>query len=343
MNVATAFPVTDPSQVAEPRRVVQWLASHLDFDEERAGRAVLVVTELGTNLAKHARGGELIVREMTSADGVGTGIEITSLDKGPGLPDLALSRRDGYSTTGTLGHGLGALDRLADSVDLFTQSTGTAIVTRVYRDRQRAGAASPRFDVGAVNVAKPGEQVSGDAWAWRKRQGRLSLFLADGLGHGLAANEASTTAVRTFAAVHESSPARIVADVDGALRSTRGAAIAVAAVDIEAGVLHFAGLGNISGAVLLPGGGRHHFVSHNGTAGHIMARVQEFHYPVPEGSMVVMFSDGLATSWDLSSYPGLTAKSASIIAGVLYRDFSRRRDDVTVVVVRQHPAIAEKV
>jgi anti-sigma regulatory factor (Ser/Thr protein kinase) len=342
MNLATAFPVTDPSQVAEPRRAVQWLASHLDFDDERAGRAVLIVTELGTNLAKHARGGELLVQAMTSADGSTTGIEILSLDTGPGLPDLARSRRDGYSTTGTLGHGLGALDRLADSVDLFTQSTGTAIAARICRDRPRAGSASPRFDVGAVNVAKPGEQVSGDAWAWRKRQGRLSLFIADGLGHGLAANDAATAAVRTFAAVHESPPVRIIADVDGALRSTRGAAVAVAAVDIEAGVLHFAGLGNIAGAVLLPGGGRRQFVSHNGTAGHIMGRVQEFHYPVPDGSMVVMFSDGLGTSWDLSSYPGLVAKSASIIAGVLYRDFSRRRDDVTVVVVRQRPALAEK-
>ncbi len=84
-------------------------------------------------------------------------------------------------------------------------------------------------------------------------------------------------------------------------------------------------------------------VSHNGTAGHSAARIQEFHYPVPAGAIVVMFSDGLATQWDLQAYPGLRQRSASVIAGVLYRDFSRRRDDVTVVVARERPPVAEKV
>jgi hypothetical protein len=75
-------------------------------------------------------------------------------------------------------------------------------------------------------------------------------------------------------------------------------------------------------------------ISQNGTAGHVATRVQEFSYPIAGQSLLVMFSDGLASQWDLDRYPGLRTRDPSVIAGVLYRDFSRRRDDVTVVVAK---------
>ena len=83
-------------------------------------------------------------------------------------------------------------------------------------------------------------------------------------------------------------------------------------------------------------------VSHNGTAGHIAARIQEFNYPVPAQSIVVLATDGLGTHWDLGTYPGLSQRSPTLIAGVLYRDHSRRRDDVTVVVAGERMPVAEK-
>lgn len=175
------------------------------------------------------------------------------------------------------------------------------------------------------------------------REGRLTLFVADGLGHGLPAHEAATAATRIFADRHEQAPARLMEDVHAGLRSTRGAAVAALALDTERGVAHFAGLGNISGIVLLPGGSRHNLVSHNGTAGHTAGRIQEFAYPVPPGAIVILFSDGLASGWDLSRYPGLLPRSPSLLAATLYRDFSRRRDDVTVVVARERPPVAEKL
>jgi anti-sigma regulatory factor (Ser/Thr protein kinase) len=332
--------VTEITQVAEGRRLALWLAHRLGFSEERGGQAALVATELGTNLVKHARGGELLIRPLTAPDGDACGIEILALDKGPGIPDAA--RRDGYSTTGTLGHGLGAVERQADDVDVYTQPAGTALAARIWRERPPPNAPRPRFEIGAVHVSKTGEDVCGDDWSWRQRDGRLALLLADGLGHGLHAHDASAAAIRLFADRHELPPGRLIGDVHAALRPTRGAAVAMLAVDVERRTGTFAGLGNITGLVLLPSGGRHHMVSHNGTAGHNAGRIQEFTYPIPPGAIVVMFSDGLSTHWDLSSYPGLTQRSPSLLAGVLYRDFSRRRDDVTVVVARERSPIAEK-
>jgi anti-sigma regulatory factor (Ser/Thr protein kinase) len=342
MNPSAAFAVTEASGVAAARRAVQWLAQRLAFSELRAGRAALVASELATNLSKHARGGELIMCPLSGPDGEADGIEILAVDQGPGIPDVALSRQDGYSTTGTLGHGLGAVERQADWVELYTHTSGTVIAARMWREEPRKNVPQPLYEIAAVQVPKPGEAVCGDGWSWRMRDGRLTIFVVDGLGHGFRAHEAAIAALDVFAKEHEEPPRRLLEDVHAALRPTRGAAVAAVALDLERGIARYCGLGNITGTIVRADG-RQSMVSHNGTAGHAAGRFQEFTYPVPRGAMLVMCSDGLGSHWDLGAYPGLRSKSAAIIAGILYRDFSRRRDDVTVVVARQRPDVAEKL
>ena len=344
LNTAASFAVTDSTQVAEPRRAVQTLASQLGFSDERTGRAALIVSELATNLAKHAKQGEILMRPLQSPQGHRHGIELISLDKGPGIPDEARSRRDGFSTSGTLGHGLGAIARQADSVDLYSLPSGTILAARIWREPGLAEALDgSRLEIGVVQVSKAGESVCGDVCGWRMRPGRLSLFVADGLGHGVPAFEAADAGLAVFAKSHESNPARLIEDVHGALRATRGAAVATAGIDLERGTVAYAGLGNISGVILLAAGGRHSMVSHNGTAGHAAGRIQEFNYPLPSGAILVMYSDGLQSHWDLTSYPGIRTRSASVIAATIYRDFSRRRDDATVLVAKARPALTEKL
>lgn len=332
MNLTAPFAVRETSQVSEPRRIAIRLAESLGFSEARAGKVALVVSELATNLAKHAQGGEVLLRPFDEGSGKATGVEILALDTGPGIPDVAVSRRDGHSTTGSLGHGLGAIERQSDFTDLYTHPKGTAIVSRVWRDAPPVNPKAPRVQVGAVHASKPGEDISGDAWAWRMREQRLVIMVADGLGHGLHAHDAATAAMETFDRIHEQSPARIIEDTHAALRPTRGAAVAVLAADLDYRTIRYCGLGNISTTIFHAA--RQSLVSMNGTAGHTASRLQEFQYPLPAGALIVMHSDGLTSHWDLGPYPGLRARDASIIAGVLYRDFSRRRDDVTVVVAK---------
>ena len=339
MNVTAAFPVTEQSEIAQPRRTVLWLADQLGFTEERAGRAALIVSELATNLVKHARGGEVLLQRLTLDDSERDGIGIVALDKGPGLQDVARAARDGFSTSGTLGHGLGAAQRQADEFDLYTDTTGTAITATIRRSDRRVPHAG-RLDVGGVQVSKPGETVCGDAWAWRVREERLAIVIADGLGHGYPAQEAARTAVETFHKRHEQAPASVIEDIHLALRATRGAAVGMLAVNLERGTATYAGLGNIAGAVILPGAERRNLISHNGTAGHTAARIQEFNYVIPPASLIVLTTDGVTTHWSLDGYPGLHRHSATTVAAVLYRDFSRRRDDVTVVVAKERPQVA---
>jgi len=183
-------------------------------------------------------------------------------------------------------------------------------------------------------VPMRGEDVCGDNWGIRCDGPKLILLLADGLGHGYGAAEASQEAVAVLKRATELDPVVILESAHRCLRSTRGAAIGIASIDAVERHVTFAGVGNISASILDGGGSMQHLVSHNGTAGQAVRKVQGFTYPWPAAGLLIMHSDGLSASWRMDAYPGLSAKHSSIIAGVLYRDASRGRDDASIVVVR---------
>jgi len=319
--------VTEPTHVAEARRRGAELASQLGFDETTRGRVALVITEAGTNLLKHADGGELVVGPAPGAPL--RGVQILALDRGGGIPDVAASLRDGYSTAGTAGTGLGALARVSTTLDLYTSADrGTVLAATVYPN----GAAAP-LEAG-VSVPLAGETRCGDGWAtWRAGE-LTSIFVSDGLGHGPDASHATDRAVAAFRQHAERPAADVIRYVYDALKSTRGAAVAVAELDRREGCARYCALGNITGEIVYPDGARQHLVSHNGIAGHAMRRLQEFTCPWPAGSLIVLHSDGVAAQWSLDRYAGLLLHRPDVIAGVLYRDFRRQRDDATVVVAR---------
>jgi hypothetical protein len=107
----------------------------------------------------------------------------------------------------------------------------------------------------------------------------------------------------------------------------------VAEIRPLSGLLTFAGIGNIAASVLSQSLGRN-LVSHNGTLGHAIGRIQEFKIDWPRDGVLVMHSDGVQTRWDLSKYPGLLSRQAAVIAGVMLRDFRRERDDASVLIVK---------
>jgi anti-sigma regulatory factor (Ser/Thr protein kinase) len=324
------FPVTDPSQVSGVRRAATALAEKLGFNESRAGQVALIVSELASNVVKHARDGELLLSQRR--DGARRAIEVLALDRGPGMTDFEQAVRDGYSTAGSSGHGLGAISRQADQFELFSQPRGTVALARIWNGNGGPPDGDP-FEAAGISVPKPGEQECGDDWAAEISRRHAAMFVVDGLGHGAPAAEAAAHATAVFAKSPLRPPAEILQRVHEALRPTRGGAVAIASVDLDRSVATFAGLGNIGGAIV-SGDARRGLVSHNGTAGHTAARVQEFSYPMDSRASMVLFSDGLGTQWNPADYPGLWQRDPALVAGVLYRDFSRRRDDVTVVVGR---------
>ena len=323
-----AVPVTEQSQVAEARRQALAVAAGLGFGEADAGRVALVATEFATNLVKYARSGELLVGPFE--DPTGSGVEIVSLDKGPGIYNLQESLRDGHSTSSSPGTGLGAVRRQSHVFAIASwPGIGTAILARLQPGRPKDITAALW---GALTLPKPGEDVCGDAYCVRADRAGRTILMADGLGHGVQAAHAADEAVRLFRRHETASPGAIVEALHAGLRPTRGAAVAVARLDLARGVVVFAGVGNVASAAIT-GGQIRRMVSHNGTAGHQARRIQEFEYPFTPESLLIMHSDGLASSWSLDRYPGLASTHPTLIAAVLYRDFTRARDDVTVLVM----------
>jgi anti-sigma regulatory factor (Ser/Thr protein kinase) len=325
--------IDERTQVGEARRTAAQMTEALAFHATQAGKVAVTVTEAATNIVKHAGNGKILLTALSRAGSAG--LEILALDRGPGISNVGASLRDGYSTAGSMGTGLGALSRAADSFDMYSlPGLGTALRLEIW-----AATAPPpdSFELGAVCLPKTGEVVCGDAWALESTADYQAILVADGLGHGPDAARASRAAVEAFVAKPAAPPATLMSTLHAALAGTRGAAGAVARVTLGTGLGTFAGVGNIACRVETPGA-RRQLVSHSGTLGHVMRRVQEFEFELPADALLILHSDGLATHWTLADYPGLMAKHAGLIAGVLYRDHERGRDDVTVVVLKHSGA-----
>src|SRR5689334_22304450 len=102
------------------------MAHRIQLTEVRTGEAAIVVTEAATNLHRHAADGALLVRILRVGNRAGLGV--VALDAGPGMADTARSAHDGYSTGGTLGIGLGAIERLSSwSQSVSVPGQGTVL------------------------------------------------------------------------------------------------------------------------------------------------------------------------------------------------------------------------
>jgi anti-sigma regulatory factor (Ser/Thr protein kinase) len=323
--------VNDQSGVAEARRAATDLAGRVGFSDVEAGKLALIATELSTNLIKHGSGGEILVG--TYDDNESQGIEILALDKGAGMSNVAACLEDGYSSAGTSGRGLGSVIRQSHFVDIGSwPGLGTAVLARLAPGKPEPGKPPVEPTWGGISIAMTGEDICGDAWSVSNVGGVRTLLVADGLGHGPDAAEASVEAVRLFHRYNGHSVANLIEYVHNGLRGTRGAAVSIARFDAPAKKITFSGIGNVAGMTAVAGETKR-MVSMPGTAGFNARKIQSFDYPFERG-LVILYSDGLASSWTIDRYVNLAKLHPSLIAAILYRDFTRRRDDATVLVAK---------
>jgi anti-sigma regulatory factor (Ser/Thr protein kinase) len=323
-----SIPVADLSQAGEVRRAATRMADQAGLPEVKRGEVAIVATELATNLARYGRHGRVILQVSTEP---GMGIEVMTIDAGPGMADVQKCLQDGFSTGGTPGNGLGAVRRLAAEFDLYSlPGKGTVVFARVAAATRNGTPAAFRW--AAISTPAPNEELCGDAWRVAVKDREITVMVVDGLGHGPEAAKAADLAVQLFERQWFDGPGAFCEDAHRALCGSRGAAIAAAQVSAAA-VVRYAGVGNISAYVVSPEASRG-MMSQNGTAGLQMRKILQLDYPWPERALLVMHSDGLSNRWALDDYHGLITRHPAVIAGVLHRDFLRGRDDATIVVMR---------
>ncbi|MEU8588923.1 ATP-binding SpoIIE family protein phosphatase [Streptomyces sp. NPDC048664] len=346
MSHVRDVPVHDPTRVRDARVAAKDASAQAGLPADRAAAAELVATELATNLLKHAGGGQILIETVDAAlvDGAAEprpALQITAIDHGPGIEDLPAALGDGFSTTASLGAGLGTCRRLADDFDLHSSpGRGTVALARIHasartQGREQDGSGPAPVRAGGVNIPLVAGD-SGDAWACTRSGDRVTLLLADGLGHGPAAAEASDAAVRQLRLHAMLTPEELLRHLHDALRDTRGAAVAVAQLDLAAGRLEFSGIGNV-GARLRTGDSWQHLLSHPGIVGaHRPAHIPRHRLPWSPDCLLVLHSDGLPSRWSL--HPDVPpALDPGVTAALIVRDASSSarpvRDDTAVAVL----------
>ena len=317
--------VEDASAVPACRKAVQGLAERLQFSAIRIGQLALAVTEAASNLHKHAEQGSLLL--CVNRDGEPPGLDLVTIDAGPGVRDVSAAVRDGHSTSGTLGIGLGAIQRLADFSDLYSRpGQATALVARFC-------GSPPTPETRWAGLLRPitGETECGDAYGAVQVGGAVIAVLCDGLGHGPLAAAAAAEGVAAVLEDPAGEPAALLERVHRRMSGTRGGAVGIVRIDgPRAG---FAGLGNVA-ASMVSGGERKSMISLPGIAGHQARAVRQFEYQVPPGAAVILHSDGISSRWEAAALPGIAARDPLLIAAVLLAAAGVHRDDAGILVLK---------
>jgi anti-sigma regulatory factor (Ser/Thr protein kinase) len=345
--------VEDVSAVAACRNAALILADRLRFPAARADQLALAVTEAASNLHKHASEGSLWLG--VNRDGDPPGIDLVTIDAGPGLADVDAVLRDGHSTAGTLGIGLGAIRRLADFCDLYSRpGHGTALAARFHgvlaggttppyppdhggADRPsippRGGADRPSAPPRWAGLIRPiiGETECGDAYAAVQVGDTVTAVMCDGLGHGPLAAAAAAAGVAAFLEDPAGDPATMLGRMHRRMAGTRGGAVGV--VQLGGGTARFSGLGNIAASVLGQGR-RKSMISIPGIAGLQARTIRQFDYELPPGAAVILHSDGISARWEAAALPGLETRDPLLIAAVLLGAAGIHRDDAGILVLK---------
>jgi anti-sigma regulatory factor (Ser/Thr protein kinase) len=338
-NSHQSFFVPERSYLSITKRDIGKLVDAYDFNEGEKGKIDIIVSELASNLIKHTGcGGHLLIKffGITEVEG----IEIISIDNGPGMKDALKMMEDGISTSGTHGEGLGAIKRLSHEFDIYSLlDHGTVILSRFYKgdNKKKIMPLLPRLEIGVVAVPKTGEQLCGDAFGFKVQKDSLLIFAVDGLGHGPKAHEASQCAIEVFMECEECLPNDIIKKIHNSIKRTRGAVGAVSEISIKKNIVNYSGIGNISSRAIAHDESKN-MVSYNGILGHnIPSQIHNNSFDLTGYHIFIMHSDGLKTRWDLSKYPDLSKRSPSVIAAMIYKENTRGTDDCLIIVVKIKP------
>ena len=309
------------------------MAADLGFAEQDTEEIVLVAGELATNLVRHAAGGTMVL--APAKENGRSGVQIETVDAGPGIRDVDRALTDGYTTRGSLGYGLGTVNRLMDELDISAgmEGRGTHLTCRRWVRSQKVSGRGCPLSFGAATRCHPKMNLNGDAFVIKKWGESALVAVIDGLGHGQFAHRAAEKA-REYIERHFDLPlADIFRGTGHSCRATRGLVMALARFDWAEARLTYAAIGNIETRVMGPEVSmrfpiRRGIVGLNAPA----APVSEHRWE-PDWVMI-LHSDGLTTKWRWEDLGSAVEKPATAVSQEITRRFATDNDDATVVVVK---------
>jgi anti-sigma regulatory factor (Ser/Thr protein kinase) len=325
-----AFYVDGPAGVRRAAELAGSFANSLGFTPADRAEIALVVAELASNLVQHASGGTVKLSQIEAPGRAG--IQIESEDSGPGISDLEQALTDGYSTAGSLGMGLGTVNRLMDELAACSlPERGVRIVCQRWVRPTMSAIFAPELVFGVATRSYRRSPENGDAFIV-KQWGRYAIAgVIDGLGHGKFAQRASQTA-RQYIEQHFDQPLESLFRGAGrACRATRGVVMALALFDLDRQKLRVASVGNIE-VRLIGSPERLNLVVRRGIVGLNAPNPLPIEYPWSSSSLLIMHSDGVRAHWPWDEFRDLAHATPAVVARRLLEAHGKMDDDATIVV-----------
>lgn len=326
--------VAEEADVVLAGRKAKSLLADTQFDESAVEEIVIAVHELASNIVNHAGEGSVAIATCTEQDR--SGIEIRAHDSGPGIVDVDQAVVDGYSSTGSLGGGLGAVHRMMDDVVINSNGAdgaGVEVVATRWSETAATDQGTPPVDAGAATCAKPGYDQNGDAFLIEHGVGQTLVGVIDGLGHGDAAHTASHEAQQYVCSHTDDSLDDVFAGVEQACRDTRGVVMLLARFDWAAETVTLGSVGNVALRICHSAESRH-LVAERGVLGGNASSPVIRKWDWDSDAVMVLHSDGLTSQWNCDEVSLLNGRSATDAARKLLRTLSTGDDDATVLVVK---------
>lgn len=190
------------------------------------------------------------------------------------------------------------------------------------------------YDYAVASRPFPGERQSGDAALVDADADNILVAVVDGLGHGAEAAHAASVATRTLQGRTGRPLVQLFELCDAALRPTRGAALAVAALQTSGASLSWSGVGNVEGVLIPSGYGpprrKQYLINQGGVVGYRMPAVHVRSVPIHPGDVLIFATDGIDERFSESDLPAGTPEQ---VARAILERHGKNSDDALVLVL----------
>jgi anti-sigma regulatory factor (Ser/Thr protein kinase) len=324
--------ITSPAEIATTGEAAGKFVAKLGFSSSDCKEIAIVATELASNLLKHAEKGSIVFTALQAGERIG--VQVESKDSGPGIPDAEQALVDGYSTAGSLGIGLGTVNRLMDELMINPgMPNGTSVVCRRWLRLPGGPLFGQKLEVGAATRSYKQQPENGDALVIRQWEDNALLGVIDGLGHGQFAQKAAQAARHYVDKHFDQDLKHLFRGAARACSATRGVVMALAHFTLSRRTFSVASVGNVE-VVAIDGPQMTRIMPRRGVVGFNAPPPLLEERPWNQDSVLVMHTDGLKSRWHPDDFPGFRTDAPDVLARRLLTTLGKMEDDATVLIAR---------
>ena len=296
------------------------------FDKVDTEEMVLACSEIGHNAVRHGLGGTAKLEILKS----GKMVRVTISDNGPGIPNIEIASREGYSTVKTsLGLGLEGAQRLVDHFKISSKpGEGTKVILDKYRPLSRT-----MVDYGLVSIPDNNYNYNGDQYILKEYDGDSILIgVIDGPGQGYDAHSIAQTCKQFVEQNYREPLTELLAALNSLMKESNDeTGITCSLARLIPGEITYAGLGDTHSYIQIDD---HHLESLDHQEGRIgyVHRVKRTKtiLTFEEKVTIIMCSDGIRSFKDID----IKCNNAQGLANELFDLYHRLTGDATIIIAK---------